>query len=150
MIEKIVCPSCGCITELYKNPCPTVDVIVDMGGKIVLINRKNPPYGWAIPGGFIEYGESAEDAAAREIKEETSLDITDLAQFHVYSDPGRDPRFHTITIVFTAQGRGTPSAGDDAAGLGIFGEEELPSPLVFDHARILTDYFRVKKACKEQ
>lgn len=148
MIEKIICPICGHSIERYKNPFPTADVIVDIGGKIVLINRKNPPYGWAIPGGFIDYGERAEDAASREIKEETGLQITGLTQFHVYSDPKRDPRFHTITIVFTAQGTGTPSAGDDAAGVGLFGKNELPSPLAFDHARILADYFRAKSSDK--
>ena len=115
MIEKIVCPQCGYVTERYKNPFPTVDVIISIGGKIVLIKRKNPPSGWAIPGGFVDYGESAGDAAQREIKEETGIDITDLKQFRCYSDPGRDPRFHTITVVFTATGTGTPVAGDDAA-----------------------------------
>jgi ADP-ribose pyrophosphatase YjhB (NUDIX family) len=149
MIEKIICPICGHITEQYKNPFPTVDVIVEIGGKIVLVNRKNPPYGWAIPGGFIDYGESAEEAAAREIKEETGLDVTDLTQFHVYSDPNRDLRFHTITIVFTAKGNGSPLAGDDAAGVGIFGEDELPAPLALDHARILSDYFRGKRLAGE-
>ena len=148
MIEKIICPICGHITERYKNPYPTVDVIVDIGGKIVLVNRKNPPCGWAIPGGFIDYGESAEDAATREIREETGLDVTDLTQFHAYSDPNRDPRFHTITILFTAKASGTPSAGDDASLAGIFGEEELPSPLAFDHSMILADYFLSKTSCK--
>jgi ADP-ribose pyrophosphatase YjhB (NUDIX family) len=145
MIEKIVCPICGHVTERYKNPFPTADVIVEIGGKIVLIDRKNPPYGWAIPGGFIDYGESAEEAAIREIKEETGLDIYDLAQFHVYSDPKRDPRFQTITIVFTAKSNGTPCSGDDAAGVGLFGKDELPSPLAFDHALILENYFRSRK-----
>ena len=141
MIEKMVCPKCGHVTERYKNPYPTVDVIVEISGKIVLIKRRNPPFGWAIPGGFIDYGESADDAAIREIKEETGLDITNLEQFRCYSDPGRDPRFHTITTVFTAKSTGTPSAGDDAAEFGLFDRYNLPSPLAFDHEQILRDYF---------
>jgi len=120
---------------------PTVDVIVDINGKVVLIKRKNPPLLWALPGGFIDYNESAEDAAAREIREETGLEITNLKQFHCYSDPERDPRFHTVTIVFTARSTGTPSAGDDAAGAGLFDAENLPLPLAFDHEDILKDYY---------
>ena len=141
MKERIVCPQCGCITEWFKNPFPTADVIVVIGGKVVLIKRKNPPYGWAIPGGFINWGESAEDAAKREIKEEIGIDITDLEQFHCYSDPKRDPRFHTITVVFTATGSGKPVAGDDAAEAGLFDAHHLPLPLAFDHESILKDYF---------
>lgn len=141
MIEKIVCPRCGHVMEQHRNPYPTVDVIVNIGGKVVLVKRKNPPDGWAVPGGFIDYGESAEDAAVREIREEIGIDITDLNQFRCYSDPGRDPRFHTITIVFTATGAGVPVAGDDAAEAGLFDEKDLPSPLAFDHERILKDYF---------
>ena len=141
MIEKIVCPKCGYATERYKNPFPTVDVIIDIGGRVVLVKRKNPPYGWAIPGGFIDWGESAEDAAEREIREEIGITITGLEQFHCYSDPKRDPRFHTITVVFTAAGTGNPTAGDDAAEVGLFDADTLPSPLAFDHEHILKDYF---------
>ena len=142
MKEKITCPACGHVTEQFKNPLPTVDVIVSIGGKVVLIRRKNPPPGWAIPGGFIDYGETAEHAAAREIREETGLDIANLTLFEVRSDPSRDPRFHTISIVYTADSAGTPRAGDDAAETGLFGPDNLPKPIAFDHAEILRDYFR--------
>lgn len=145
MIEKFVCPVCGNVTERYKNPYPTADVIVEIKGKILLIKRGNPPYGWAIPGGFIDYGEKAEDAARREIREEAGIEITDLEQFHVYSDPSRDPRFHTLTVVFTAKSDDTPKAGDDAAETGLFDMGNLPSPIVFDHSEILKDYFEKRK-----
>ena len=141
MLEKIICPKCGYIIKQHKNPFPTVDVIVDIGGKVVLIKRRNPPYGWAIPGGFIDWGESAEDAARREIKEETGIDIANLKQFRCYSTPERDPRFHTISVVFTATGSQVPFAGDDAADAGLFDADNLPSPLAFDHEYILRDYF---------
>lgn len=124
-----------------KNPYPTVDIIIEIDGGIVLIERKNPPLGWALPGGFVDWGESLEEAAVREAREETSLDVTLLRQFHAYSEPGRDPRHHTITIVFVARASGTPNAQDDAAHLGIFTKDTLPSPIVFDHADILDDYF---------
>ncbi len=127
--------------EGYRNPIPTVDIIIEVQGGIVLIKRKNPPHGWAIPGGFVDYGESLEDAATREAREETSLDINLLRQFHTYSDPDRDPRFHTITTVYIASGKGTPLASDDAASLGVFNRENLPEPIAFDHGRILDDYF---------
>ena len=145
MKEKTVCPDCGHTSERWKNPYPTADVIVDIDGRVVLIKRKNPPEGWAIPGGFIDYGESAEDAAIREIREETGLEITGLRQFRVYSQPDRDPRFHTLTVVFTASSTGTPTAGDDAAEAGLFGPDELPEPLAFDHADVLRDYFRARE-----
>ena len=128
----------------HRNPIPTVDIIIEISDDIVLIKRKNPPYGWAIPGGFIDYGESAEDAARREAEEETGLDIEDLRQFHTYSDPNRDPRHHTISVVFTAKAKGKPQARDDAAGIGAFTKDTLPEPLAFDHAHILQDYFNRK------
>ena len=149
-MEKNICPKCGHVTEQHKNPLPTVDVIIDINGRIVLVKRKNPPYGWAIPGGFVDYGESAETAAVREIKEETGLEITDLKQFHCYSDPDRDPRFHTITVVFTAKSTGKPVAGDDAADIGLFDTDILPSPLAFDHKKILEDYFTSVNRYKHQ
>ena len=101
------------------NPFPTVDIIIEVKGGIILIKRKNPPHGWAIPGGFIIYGESAESAAMREAKEETGLDLEDLRQFHTYSAPDRDPRHHTISVVFIAKGKGEPTADSDAADIGI-------------------------------
>jgi len=132
--------------EGYRNPAPAADIIIEVGnGDIVLIERKNPPHGWAIPGGFIDYGESAEAAAVREAKEETSLDVTLLEQFYTYSAPGRDPRGHTITIVFIASASGTPKAADDAAAVVLAREDELPSPLAFDHDRVLADYFRYRR-----
>lgn len=142
MLVRRFCPKCGYVTEEYKNPKPTADIIVDFDEKVLLVNRRNEPRGWAIPGGFIDYGESAEDAAVREIREETGIEVTGLAQFHTYSDPNRDPRFHTLTVVFTARGVGIPVAGDDAAEVGLYSPDELPSPIVFDHATILADYFR--------
>ena len=114
-----------------------------MGSKgIILIKRKNIPQGWALPGGFVDYGESLEAAAVREAKEETGLDIRLIRQLHTYSDPARDPRHHTISTVFLARASGTPAAADDAEEIGIFAEDNLPQPLMFDHREILTDYFR--------
>jgi purine-nucleoside phosphorylase len=130
----------------YKNPVPTVDIIIEMAdGKIILIRRKNPPLGWALPGGFVEYGESLEEAAVREAEEETSLKVKLVRQLHTYSDPARDPRGHTITTVFQAKAEGIPRAADDASGIGIFGPEDLPWPLAFDHGAIIRDYFKPKE-----
>jgi ADP-ribose pyrophosphatase YjhB (NUDIX family) len=134
----------------HKNPVPTVDVIIEMKDDvgregIVLIERKNPPYGWALPGGFVNYGESLEKAAVREAKEETSLDVDLVRQFHTYSDPRRDPREHTITTVFIAKASGEPLAGDDAQTIGVFTRDEVRFPLAFDHREILDNYFASKK-----
>jgi ADP-ribose pyrophosphatase YjhB (NUDIX family) len=107
--------------ETSRNPVPTVDIIIELeDGGIVLIRRKNPPPGWAIPGGFIDYGESAEEAAVREAWEETSLQVQLIELLHVYSDPKRDPRGHTISTVFIARASGTPRGADDAAEAGVF------------------------------
>ncbi len=126
-----------------RNPCPTVDLIIQVNQQgIVLIQRKNPPHGWALPGGFVDYGESLEEAAVREAREETSLEVTLIRQFHTYSDPARDARQHNISTVFISKAEGVPKAGDDAADVGIFTEETLPENLAFDHGRILEDYFR--------
>ena len=128
----------------YRNPAPTVDIIIELIDQpqrpIILIERKNPPYGWAIPGGFVDYGESVETAAKREAKEEVSLDIKLIEQVHVYSDPQRDSRQHTLSIVFIATASGTPQAMDDAKTLGVFSLWELPKKLCFDHGKILRDY----------
>ena len=127
--------------EKYRNPFPTVDIIIEIDGGVVLIRRKNPPYGWAIPGGFVDYGESLETAAVREAKEETSLDVHLLSQMGAYSDPERDPRFHTISVVFIAKAEGVPKAADDAVKIGVFRRKTLPEDLAFDHGKILQDYF---------
>ncbi|MBI4764407.1 MAG: purine-nucleoside phosphorylase [Deltaproteobacteria bacterium] len=130
----------------YKNPVSTVDIIIELkGGKIVLIRRKNPPFGWALPGGFVDYGESLEAAAIREAEEETGLKVSLIRQLHTYSNPDRDPRRHTITTVFIARAEGSPKADDDAAEIGIFEGDSLPRPLAFDHGSILDDYFRQKQ-----
>jgi ADP-ribose pyrophosphatase YjhB (NUDIX family) len=126
-------------------PLPTVDVVIEVAGGIVLIERRNPPHGWALPGGFVDRGESVEDAARREMREETTLDVTLTALLGVYSDPARDTRGHTISTVFVGRATGTPKADDDAAKVGVFSERDLPSPLVFDHARIVADYFHFRR-----
>ena len=129
--------------QQFRNPLPTVDIIIELKDKgIVLIRRKNPPHGWAIPGGFVDYGESLEDAAVREAREETSLNVELIRQFHTYSDPKRDARFHTISTVYIASAKGEPMAADDAADIGVFKEDNLPEPIVFDHKEILRDYFK--------
>jgi ADP-ribose pyrophosphatase YjhB (NUDIX family) len=136
------CPQCGFEERSYLNPIPTVDVIAEIYGHgIVLILRRNPPRGWALPGGFVDYGESLEAAALREFREETGLTATLIRQFHVYSQPNRDPRQHTITTVFVARATGVLRASDDALEAGIFSRDRLPQPLAFDHADILEDYF---------
>jgi 8-oxo-dGTP diphosphatase len=114
-------------------------VIIRCGGGIVLVRRKNPPHGWALPGGFVDAGETLETAAAREAEEETGLAVRLARQFHTYSDPARDPRRHTISTVFLADAEGVPRGGDDAAEARVFPPDRLP-PLVFDHARIVADY----------
>jgi len=124
-----------------RNPLLTVDVIIEVEGGIVLIKRKNPPYGWAIPGGFVDYGETIEDAAIREAKEETGLNIKLIRQFHAYSDPERDPRHHTVSVVFIATAGGKPQARSDAKEVGIFNKDSLPGDIAFDHRQILEDYF---------
>jgi len=139
------CPSCGARVQTFRNPVPTVDIIIETAGGIVLIERKNPPHGWALPGGFVDYGEGFEDAARREAAEETGLKVTLTLQFHTYSDPKRDARQHTASTVFVATADGLPLAADDAKDAGVFDEGTLP-PLVFDHNRILRDYFEFKRS----
>ncbi len=141
-IQPKKCPHCGKEIERYLHPYPTVDIIIKMGnGGIILIKRKNPPFGWALPGGFVDYGESLEAAAVREAKEETSLEITLTYQFHTYSNPKRDSRKHTITTVFIAKSGGEPVAADDAQEIGVFTKDKIPQALAFDHGDILRDYF---------
>lgn len=144
--DTLDCPKCGAPVSIYRTPLLTVDIVIRMEGKgIVMIERRNPPYGWALPGGFVDYGESLENAAFREAKEETGLDLDDLRQFRAYSDPNRDPRHHTVTMVFTAVGKGAPKAADDALHLEVFPADRLPPQIAFDHARILADYLASKK-----
>lgn len=129
----------------FRNPIPTVDIIIEWGDRrILLIERVNPPHGWALPGGFVDYGESLEKAAIREAFEETGLKIRLLQQLHSYSDPDRDPRQHNITTVFLARAEGTPVASSDAKSCQIVSLDELPGPLVFDHERIIEDYRRFR------
>jgi 8-oxo-dGTP diphosphatase len=132
----------------YRNPTPTVDLVIELIDRphrpILLIERLNPPLGWALPGGFVDYGESLETAAVREAQEEVGLGVTLVEQFHTYSNPQRDPRQHTVSLVFIATATGTPQAGDDAKNVQIFDLWDLPSPLCFDHDRILQDYCRYR------
>jgi len=155
MKDSIICPKCGYVLEKYRNPFPTVDIIIELNKdvsnpakqdtEIVLIKRKNPPFGWALPGGFVDYGESLESAAIREAREETSLDVQLICQIGAYSDPARDPRFHTISVVFLASAAGLPVASDDAIEVGTFNPDEIPHNLVFDHARIIKDYLALRQ-----
>lgn len=130
-------------TKLQNGPFITVDAIIEVDDSIVVIQRSNPPFGWALPGGFVDYGESLEEAVKREAKEETGLDIYDLKQFHAYSEVQRDPRFHTIATVFIAKAKGIPKSGDDAASIKVINLSEIPNlDFAFDHKKILQDYLR--------
>jgi 8-oxo-dGTP diphosphatase len=129
-----------------RNPYLTVDIIIEYQGGIVLIQRENPPHGWALPGGFVDYGESLETAARREAREETGLNIQLMRQLHTYSSPDRDPRHHTVSTVFIAKATGGLAAGDDAAHAEVFSAADLPIQLVFDHVRILNDYLNYRDA----
>ena len=131
----------------YKNPVPTVDILIELDGRPgthVFIERKNEPRGYALPGGFVDQGEWLADAAAREAKEETGLDIQITELFHVYSDPARDRRLHTVSTVFIARAAGNPVGADDAANCIVCKPGELPGPLVFDHPTIVADYVAYK------
>ena len=127
----------------YRNPKPTVDLVVLLpGDRVVLVERAHEPEGWALPGGFVDEGESLEHAAVREAREEIGLEVTLEEQFHAYSDPRRDPRGHTVTTVFLGRAAGEPVGGDDAARAVAFPWTALPAPLCFDHAEILADVRR--------
>ncbi len=127
----------------HRNPKPTVDVVILLpGDQVVLIERRNPPAGWALPGGFVDEGETLEAAAVREAREETGLEVALVEQFHAYSDPRRDPRQHTISTVYLGRADGAPRGGDDAARAEAFAWSDLPAALAFDHAEILRDVRR--------
>lgn len=135
-------------SDNYRNPIPTVDGIIVRDNRIILIDRKNPPFGWALPGGFVDYGESLESAVIREIKEETGLETGVKELFHVYSNPDRDPRQHTVSTVFIMELRSPeadPVAGDDAGDLAFFPLDNLPEVIAFDHRRIIHDFINYKK-----
>lgn len=167
MEHRVPCPHCGGPVVMYRNPAPTVDILIhDPGRGIVLIRRRNEPPGWALPGGFIDYGESAEAAAVREAREETGLDVELTGLVGVYSEPGRDPRHHTLSVVYAARVRGgggaepapgsvaapvaEPIAGDDAADARFFAPDDLPRPMAFDHAKIIADWLRGRGCCPER
>ncbi|MBI5546950.1 MAG: NUDIX hydrolase [Deltaproteobacteria bacterium] len=126
-------------------PAPTVDAIIELSdGRLVLVRRRFPPLGWALPGGFVEAGETLEEACVREAKEETGLDIELLEQFFTYSDPRRDPRRHTLSTVYLARARGEPQGFDDAAEARGFLPTALPAPMVFDPSLILADFLKYR------
>lgn len=130
----------------FKNPVPTVDCIIELpGDRIVLVHRKNPPLGWALPGGFVDEGERLDVAAVREVKEETGLDVELVEQFFTYSDPNRDPRKHTLSTVYIGRAEGEPVGADDAAEARAFPVDGLPRELCFDHGTILADYLAYKR-----
>jgi len=132
-----------------RTPEVAADVVIELedrpGRPIVLIRRAHPPLGHALPGGFVDIGETVEHAAMREAREETGLEVRLLALLGVYSDPARDPRGHTVAVVYVATAGGDPVAGDDAAGIVVTDPERAP-PLVADHDRIVADYLAWRRA----
>jgi 8-oxo-dGTP diphosphatase len=141
------CPACGGRLPPPTGPRLTVDVVIERApgggrgrGAIVLVRRSNPPPGWALPGGFVDEGERVEDAARREALEETGLEVTLRGLLGVYSDPARDPRFHTTSVVYVGTGEGEPRGGDDAREARVFALDGLPAEIAFDHRAIIEDY----------
>jgi len=145
-------PARGTLLEAvtqYQNPIPTVDVLIEIEGRpgtLVFIERAHEPHGWALPGGFVDRGELLADAAIREAKEETGLDVELIELFHCYSDPRRDPRQHTMSTVFIGRARGGPTGGDDAATAEVAPADAPPGPLVFDHGTIVADYLEYRRS----
>jgi 8-oxo-dGTP diphosphatase len=142
---ETACPSCGKPLRVWSQPGLTVDAIIELweGQRhvgVVLVERAAPPLGWALPGGFVDYGERPEDAAVREAHEETGLHVQLVSLFHVYGDPARDERQHNVSVVYIARAQGAPRGGDDAKRAVAFPLDRLPTPIVFDHAEILEDY----------
>ncbi|UCD16158.1 MAG: NUDIX hydrolase [Candidatus Omnitrophota bacterium] len=131
--------------KISSGPFITVDAVIEYAGGIVMVERSNPPFGWALPGGFVDYGESVETAVVRETKEETNLDFLDFKQWKVYSDPDRDPRFHTISVVFIGKGKGELRAASDAKDVKVFELGVLPQKIPFDHRKVIEDYIRSGK-----
>lgn len=149
-IKTIKCGKCGNQWEVWNNPIPTVDALIEIYDKneykgIVLIDRKNYPYGWAIPGGFMDYGESAETTAVREAQEETGLQVEITGLLGFYSDPDRDPRHHTVTAAYVCRASGIPKAGDDAKDAKIFAPDKIDVQLAFDHKKVICDYLLWRK-----
>jgi len=137
--------------EMYRPSTPLLaaDAIIELTDHphrpIVLIERKNPPYGWALPGGFVDIGERLEVAAIREAKEEVCLEVKLTALLGMYSDPKRDTRGHTVTAVYVATASGAPHAADDAKNVALFTLDNLPDTLAFDHAQVLEDYRKFRE-----
>ena len=131
-------------SKINEGPFITVDGIIEYKGGIVLIERSNPPLGWALPGGFVDYGESVEAAVVREVKEETNLDFINYKQFKVCSDPDRDPRFHTVSVVFIGQGKGELKADSDAKDAKVYKLDPLPERIAFDHREVIQEYSKSK------
>jgi ADP-ribose pyrophosphatase YjhB (NUDIX family) len=146
MGERLRCPHCGGLQDRWDQPRLTVDALVfDDAGRVLLIERRGDPPGWAVPGGFVDAGETLEAAAARELLEETGLAASRLEQFHTYSDPARDPRHPTVTLVFLAEAAGTPRAADDAADARFFPPDALPPEMAFDHREVVADAVRYRE-----
>ncbi|UCC96221.1 MAG: NUDIX hydrolase [Candidatus Omnitrophota bacterium] len=141
IFEKNVCSYLEHINnKISKGPFLTVDGIIEYENGIVMIQRLNPPFGWALPGGFVDYGESVEEAVAREVKEETHLTFVDFRQFKVYSQPQRDARFHTVSVVFVGRGKGNLRAASDAKNVKVVTPDTLPDDIAFDHKKVIEDY----------
>jgi len=133
------------MTAPLKTPYVAADIIIEIDGGIVLVRRRNPPLGWALPGGFVDPGETVAQAARREAKEETGLDVELIDLLGVYSAPNRDPRgIQTAGVVFIARATGAPVGGDDAAEARVFPLDALPADIPFDHPLVIADYKRLR------